>query len=207
MIAFPEVQHRAQAELDAVIGRDRLPTFSDAPRLPYLGAVIKEVLRWRPSLPLSVPHAVTEDDWYEGMFIPKGTICMPNIWQCNHDRAVFGEDADEFRPERHLDEHGELSPGPAETNQAGHTTFGFGRRICLGKHLADGSLFINIARLLWAAKLERARDENGREMPLDSDTLVDIGLVTCVFVFREGFRPAVVELISWYAAAPFHSTA
>jgi cytochrome P450 len=207
MIAFPEVQRRAQAELDAVIGRDRLPTFSDAPRLPYLSAVIREVLRWRPSLPLSVPHAVTEDDWYEGMFIPKGAICIPNIWQCNHDRAVFGEDADEFRPERHLDEHGELLPGPAETNQAGHTTFGFGRRVCLGKHLADGSLFINTARLLWAAKLERARDEKGREMPLDTDTLVDIGLVTCVFVFSKGFALQWFELISWYAAAPFRSTA
>ena len=177
MTAFPEVQRRAQAELDTVVGRDRLPTFSDAPRLPYVSAVIKEVLRWRPALPLGVPHATIEDDWYEGMFIPKGTICIPNAWHCNHDRAIFGDDADEFRPERHLDERGELLTGPAETNQAGHVTFGFGRRICVGKELAADALFINTARMLWAAKFERARDENGNEAPLDVDTLVDAGLV------------------------------
>jgi len=177
MIAFPEVQRRAQAELDAVVGRDHLPTFEDAPRLPYVRAVIEEVLRWRPSVPLGVPHAATEDDWYEGVFIPKGTVCLPNVWHCNHDRTVFGEDADEFRPERHLDERGELLSGPAEAIQARHVTFGFGRRICVGKHLANGTLFISTARILWAARLQGARDENGKEVPLDTDTFVDTGLV------------------------------
>lgn len=172
MVAFPEAQRRAHAELDAVIGRGRVPTFADAPRLPYISAVIREVLRWRPATPLVVPHTADADDWYEGMFIPKGTICIPNIWHCNHDRAVFGPDADEFRPERHLDEHGRLSPGPAETNQAGHATFGFGRRICVGKELAANTLFISAARLLWAANLERARDESGDEVPVDTETFV-----------------------------------
>jgi cytochrome P450 len=177
MTAFPEVQRRAQAEIDAVVGRDRLPTFADAPRLPYVRAIIKEVLRWRPSIPLGFPHVSTEDDWYEGMFIPKGTVCMPSVWHCNHDRAVFGEDADEFRPERHLDEHGESLPGPVETNRAGHVAYGFGRRICVGKELANDSLFINTARMLWASKLERARDENGKELTLDIETIVDAGIV------------------------------
>jgi len=98
MIAFPEVQRRAQAELDAVVGRDRLPTIADAPRLPYVCAIVEEVHCWRPSVPLGLNHASTEDDWYEGMFIPKGTVRVGNIWHCNHDRAVFGEGADEFRP-------------------------------------------------------------------------------------------------------------
>ena len=177
MIAFPEVQRRAQAEIDAVVGRERLPVFADAPRLPYVRAIIKEVHRWRPSVPLGVPHAATEEDWYEGMYIPKGTICMFNTWHCNHDRAVFGEDADEFRPERHLDEHGESLPGPVETNQAGHVGFGFGRRNCVGKDLATDSLFIDSARILWATKLERERDENGKEVPLDIETIVDAGAV------------------------------
>jgi len=133
MVIFPQVQRRAQAELDAVVGRTRLPTFADAPRLPYVRAVIKEVLRWRPGLPLGVSHKATEGDWYEGMFVPKGATCVANIWQCNHDRAVFGDDADEFKPERHLDDEGGLRPGPIETNQEGHSSFGFGRRICVGK--------------------------------------------------------------------------
>ena len=177
MIAFPEVQRRAQAEIDAVVGRDHLPTFADSPRLPYVRAMIKEVLRWRPALPFGVPHVATEEDWYEGMYIPKGTICIPNVWHCNHDRAVFGEDAEEFRPERHLDKHGEPLPGPLETNQEGHVGFGFGRRICVGKHMAYDSLFIDTVRILWAAKLERAQDKNGKEVSLDVETIVDAGVV------------------------------
>ena len=177
MIAFPEVQRRAQAELDAVVGRDRLPTFADAPRLPYVCAIIKEILRWRPGAPFGVPHVATEEDWYEGMYIPKGTVCIANIWHCNHDRAVFGDDADEFRPERHLDENGELLPGPFETNQAGHSAFGFGRRICVGKDLAAESLFIDTVRILWATKLECTRDENGIEVPLDTETIIDAGVI------------------------------
>ena len=178
MIAFPEVQRRAQAEIDAMVGRDRLPTFADAPRLPYVHAIIKEILRWRPPAPFGIPHTATNEDWYEGMYIPKGTACIANIWHCNHDRAVFGKDADEFRPERHLDENGELLPGPFETNQAGHVTFGFGRRICVGKDLANESLFIYTVRIMWATKLERTRDENGLEEPLDIETIVNAGAVS-----------------------------
>src|SRR3984957_17212101 len=74
MGAYPETQARAQAELDAVVGRARLPTFADYPYLPYVRAMVKEVLRCRPVGPMGIPHVSTEDDWYEGMFIPKGTI-------------------------------------------------------------------------------------------------------------------------------------
>ena len=175
MIAFPEVQRKAQAEIDAIVGRDRLPAFTDAPRLPYVQAIIRETLRYRPSVPFLIPHSATKEDWYEGMYIPKGTICMANAWHCNRDQEVFGEDADEFRPERHLDENGELLPGPSETNQAGHVTFGFGRRICVGKDLAIESLFIDTVRILWATKLECSRDENGMDIPVDMETMVDEG--------------------------------
>ena len=176
MVAFPEVQRRAQAELDAVVGRASLPTFADAPRLPYVRAVIRKVLRWRPPVRLGLPHAAAEDDLYEGMFIPKGATFLANIWRCNHDRAVFGDDADEFRPERHLGDNGELLPGPKETNQESHVSFGFGRRICVGKHLANESLFIRTAMILWATTLKCARDESGKEVPPDTNAFVDIGI-------------------------------
>ena len=114
MVAFPEVQRRAHAELDAVVGRARLPTFADAPRLPYVRAIIKEVIRWRPAIRLA-DHTATEDGLYEDVFIPKGTTCTANIWQCNHDRAIFGDDADDFKPERHLGENGELLPDRKST--------------------------------------------------------------------------------------------
>ena len=177
MTAHPEVQKRAQEELDTVVGRSRTPSFADAPNLPYIQAVVKEILRWRPVLPLGIPHTTTEDDWYEGMFIPKGTICLANLWQCHRDPEFYGPDAASFNPDRFLDEHGKLIPGPSETHQDGHSTYGFGRRICVGKHVANDSLFINIATVLWAVQFEHACDENGKEIPLDFETPPEPGVV------------------------------
>jgi cytochrome P450 len=188
MIAFPEVQRKAQTELVAVVGRARLPTFADAPHLPYIRAIAKEILRWRPVAPLGVPHKAIEDGWYEGMFIPKGATCVANIWQCNHDRVVFGNDADDFRPERHLDDKGELIPGPVETNQEGHVSFGFGRRVCVGKHLANESLFIHTTRILWAATLECMKDGNGNDIIPDTSAFMDEGLTMWVLVPEDRFR-------------------
>ena len=177
MVAFPEVQSRAQAEIDAVVGRARLPTYADSPRLPYVRAIIKEIIRWRPAVRLGLPHAMLEDDWYEGMFIPKGTTCIANIWQCNRDRTIFGDDAEKFKPERHLGDNGELLPGPKETSPEGHVSFGFGRRVCVGKHLANDSLFIHTARILWAATLKCALDKNGKELTPDTSSFVDVGII------------------------------
>ena len=80
MVLFPEVQKRAQAELDEVVGRAQLPNFAHYDSLPYIQAVIQETLRWKPIVPFSIPHSNTEDDIYEGYYIPKGSICIPNMW-------------------------------------------------------------------------------------------------------------------------------
>ncbi|KAI0049923.1 cytochrome P450 [Auriscalpium vulgare] len=178
MIAYPDTQRRAQAELDAVVGRDRLPTFADLPYLPYLRALVKEVLRWRPTVPLGIPHRLSEDDWYKGMFIPAGTICFGNIYQCNRDPDVYGADAAHFEPARHLDAEGAVAVGPAETKEEGHVMFGFGRRICIGRHVANNALAIDIAIVLWAASLEAATDANGQVIPLDVDNYNEVGIVS-----------------------------
>jgi len=177
MLVYPETQARAQAELDAVIGRTRLPTFADYPHLPYIRAMVKELLRWRPIVPLITPHRSTEDDWYEGMFIPKGTICIANAWHMNRDPEIFGKNTEDFDPARYLDAHGEMAPGISDLKKDGHFSYGFGSRICVGRHMADNSLFINIAILLWAMKFERKKDESGRLSPLDANGWVDVGLV------------------------------
>ncbi|KAH9022268.1 cytochrome P450 [Lactarius pseudohatsudake] len=108
MLAFPEVQVRAHAELDEVVGRGRPPTFADLPSLPYIHAMTKEVLRWSPPLPFGIPHASSADDWYEGMYIPKGTIILPNMRLINADPAVYGADAARFNPSRYLDDKGQV---------------------------------------------------------------------------------------------------
>ncbi|KAI9457951.1 cytochrome P450 [Lactarius psammicola] len=139
MIAYPEVQKRAHAELDEVVGSARPPTFADLPSLPYIRAMVKETLRWSLTVPLGAPHVLSADDWYEGMFIPKGTICFQNMHVLNSDPEVFGSDGVRFDPARYLDGNRVKVPDGRED---GHVTFGFGRRhvpreTCCRKHVGD----------------------------------------------------------------------
>lgn len=80
MTLYPEVQEKAQEEIDRVVGFDRFPSFSDRVNLPYIDAMVKEVLRWNPVVPLGLPHTTIEEDTVEGFYIPKGAIVVPNIW-------------------------------------------------------------------------------------------------------------------------------
>ena len=181
MLAYPEAQARAHAELDAIVGRARPPTFADRPHLPYICAMVKELLRWRPVAPLIAPHRTLEDDWYDGMFIPKGTNCIANAWNMNRDPEIYGENVEHFDPGRYLDATGELvAPGVSHIREEGHFTYGFGRRNCIGRYMADNSIFINIAVLLWATKIERKVDASGQLLPLDMDGFVDHGVVVSV---------------------------
>jgi cytochrome P450 len=177
MIMYPDTQARAQAELDAIVGRSRLPTFADYPHLPYIRAMVKETLRWRTISPVAVPHRCTEDDWYEGMFIPKGTICIPNVWHMNRDPDIYGEDAGQFNPARYLDGNGDVVPGPSDAKEEGHFTYGFGRRRCVGRHFANNSLFIDIAIVLWSSKIEGKKDASGELLPIDVDGFVEHGIL------------------------------
>ncbi|TFY59670.1 hypothetical protein EVG20_g7697 [Dentipellis fragilis] len=172
MALHPEAQKRAQEELDTVVGRSRAPTFADFDQLPYIQAIVQEVLRWRSPGLFGIPHATSEDDWYEGMFIPKGTICLPNVWLIHSDPELYGPDAASFNPARYLDDAGRLKPGLV----AEHLSYGSGRRICVGQHVANNMLFINFAIILWALKIERNKDANGELIPLDADAYVEEGI-------------------------------
>lgn len=87
MLLRPEVQARAQRELDTVLGPSwtRLPTFADRARLPYIQAIVLEVLRWNPAVPLGLAHRLTQDDVYRGWVIRKGTVVWANIWYVPRD--------------------------------------------------------------------------------------------------------------------------
>jgi cytochrome P450 len=178
MLAYPEVQARAHAELDEVVGRARPPTFADVPSLSYIHAMVKETLRWSPIIPLGVPHASTADDWYEGMFIPKGTICLQNMRVLNLDPEVFGSNAAEFDPARYLDEKGVQVRALMEGREEGHMMFGYGRRVCPGRHVAEGTLVIDFATLLWAMRFERPKGSRGE---LDVRNYVQSGVTAYVF--------------------------
>ena len=177
LLAHPEVQARAHAELDEVIGSARPPTFADLPSLPYIRAMVKEALRWSSSTFFGIPHASSADDWYEGMFIPKGTVILPNMRVINFDPAVFGSDSARFNPARYLDEKGQLK-APVGGYEEGHMSFGYGRRVCPGMFAAEGTLGIDFATLLWAMRFERPEGAQGE---LDMHTLDRSGIGACVY--------------------------
>ncbi|KAG9097144.1 hypothetical protein FS749_006970 [Ceratobasidium sp. UAMH 11750] len=108
----------------------------DAPNLPYLDRLIREVFRWQPAAPLAIPHACYEDDQYRGYRIPKGTPVIGNVWAITRDESVYPE-PEVFNPDRFLDSSVPLAPG-----------FGWGRRLCPGIHLAQSSIFIIVASIL-----------------------------------------------------------
>jgi cytochrome P450 len=179
MIAYPGAQNQAHAELDEMVGNARPPTFADIPSLPYIRAMVKETLRWSLTVPFGVPHAMTEDDWYEGMFIPKGTVCLQNMRVINSEPDVFGSDAVRFDPTRYMDESHQVRV--LDGREEGHMAFGFGRWICPGIYVAEGTLAIDIkidmATLLWAMRFERPR---GPRSELDVRTLAGGGITAYV---------------------------
>ena len=141
MSLYPDIQRKAHAELDAVVGHDRLPDLDDRDSLVYLNAVIKESLRWLPVTPLGQSHYTMVDDEFAGYFIPAGTIVQGNIWYadlgyvsshldvddwhrgCMHDPKVYDK-PEEFRPDRFIRD-GKLDPN---IQDPATIVFGFGRR-------------------------------------------------------------------------------
>ncbi|KAH8804286.1 cytochrome P450 [Flagelloscypha sp. PMI_526] len=155
MCLHPEPQKKAQAEIDAIIGSERLPNTADKDRLPYLRALINEIMRWYlvnfsffPTIglisflqqitPLAAPHCLTRDDHYKGYYIPKGTIVIGNSFSIAQSES--GPEPEKFRPERFLD--GSCTVDPRDY------VFGYGRRRCPGRQMAEDTIFLNVSALL-----------------------------------------------------------
>ncbi|KAG8216714.1 cytochrome P450 [Butyriboletus roseoflavus] len=158
MVLNPAAQETAQVQIDAVVGKARLPTMEDRPLLPFVDAIYWETLRSSPVLPLSVPHVALDDDMYGGFHIPKGAMLIANLWSMAHDDSRY-PNPHAFIPERFLNDDGSLKP-----NEIEHITFGFGRRICVGRHFADTSVWAVIAKVLAVFKILKSLDENGVEI-------------------------------------------
>lgn len=172
----PDVQRRAQEEIDAVIGPSRVPTFEDIEQLPYVRATIQEVTRFRPVAPIGIPHLATADEIVNGYFIPKGSTIIANFWGIYHDETIF-EDPDVFNPDRFmLSEYG-AKTGADPMGFRPDFNFGFGRRICPGRFLAINSININVMNLLWGFNFSPAKDPlTGKDIDIDVNDL-HMGLV------------------------------
>ncbi|KZS91083.1 cytochrome P450 [Sistotremastrum niveocremeum HHB9708] len=151
MTSHPEIQKRAQSELDHVLCNERLPTLQDRQNglFPYIDALAKEIVRWAPVVPAGLPHALREEDEYRGWRIPKGSQIYANIWGITRNATMYPS-PHEFRPERFLTK---AQGGDCETENdlpldPTKIIFGYGKRSCPGQHLAELSIWISIAMSL-----------------------------------------------------------
>jgi len=110
-MCFPHVLKKAQAAVDEVVGRERLPNFDDVGQIPYISAMIREAFRWCTLAPVAIPHAVVADDFYAGHFISKGATIFALSQHIHEDEELY-LDHEEFKPERFLDELGRLNTLP-----------------------------------------------------------------------------------------------
>ncbi|PBL03463.1 cytochrome P450 [Armillaria gallica] len=163
-LLYPEVQAKAQAELDAVVGHARLPNFDDRAQLPYINAVVLEALRWNPVVPMGVAHRSVKEDVYRGYYIPAGATVIGNVWAILHDEKDYPNPL-VFDPSRFMPEDGK-EPQPEPT-----AAFGFGRRICPGRHLALNTVWIAVACMVATLSFSKAVDSEGRVVePSDAYT-------------------------------------
>ncbi|KAF8968747.1 cytochrome P450 [Flammula alnicola] len=152
MVLHPHELKKAQDEIDSVVGKHRLPNIDDRPSLPYLECVLKEVLRMNPMVPLGMPHRLMEDDFYRSFYIPAGTTVLANIYAILRDC----HEPDVFRPQRYLEDDGLPDPHGV--------IFGFGRRICPGRYLAEASYWAMAANMIAAFDISKALDEHGNDV-------------------------------------------
>ncbi|KAF8598882.1 cytochrome P450 [Ceratobasidium sp. AG-I] len=176
MVKFPQVQAKAQQEIEELLGLNTLPSISDQARLPYVKNLILELYRWRPVSPTAVPHECLQDDVYRGYDILKGTIMA-----MTRDEKIYG-DPEVFNPDRFLDPEVPHSP-----------VFGWGRRKCPGIHFSDASLFVAVASLLSAYTFFKRHDESGEEIePVLKDS--PNSLVLELEPFEFDFKPRSEKL-------------
>ncbi|KAF9223306.1 cytochrome P450 [Gyrodon lividus] len=176
----PEAQARVQEEIDVVVGKDRAPTFEDWSQLPQLHAFISEALRWRPIVSIGFWHRATEDIIWRGQCIPAGATVLGCHWAISRDPVAF-PDPEKFDPQRWLDPNGQL-----RTDMRFYT-YGFGRRVCPGLHVANRSLYINLALLLWSFRIVERPDA-----PIDANAFTD-AVISCAAPFEADFVPRMEE--------------
>lgn len=147
MVLHPEIQLKAQAEIENIVGSSRVVSDSDIPNLPYLQAIVKECLRVHPPGPLlSWARLAIHDVHVGGHFVPAGTTAMVNMWAITHDEKVWSE-PEMFKPERFIDE--DVSVMGSNLKLA---PFGSGRRVCPGKAMGLATVHLWLAILLQSFK-------------------------------------------------------
>ncbi|KZP06134.1 cytochrome P450 [Athelia psychrophila] len=190
MIKYPEVQKKAQAELDAVIGANMLPEFAHEDSLPYCGALVKELYRWRPASNLAIPRETDQEDVYKGFRIPAGSVILPNGWAILHNEEVY-PDPMEFKPERFIKD-GKLNLEMGDPTEVG--AFGYGRRVCPGQFMGMNSVWLTVVSILASMNITRAVDAHGNE--IEPSGKQHGAIVHALLPFKCSFKPRSTEVVN-----------
>ncbi|KAL9243314.1 hypothetical protein vseg_017216 [Gypsophila vaccaria] len=143
MVLHPDIQAKAQLEIDTVVGPNKPVLDSDLPNLPYLMSILKETLRVHPPGPLlSWARLAIHDTHIGDHFIPAGTTAMVNMWAITHDETVWAN-PEEFNPERFMEED-----VPIMGSDLRLAPFGAGRRVCPGKAMGLATAQLWLAQML-----------------------------------------------------------
>jgi hypothetical protein len=198
LAATPAAQKAAYDEIARVVGGSRPPAYTDLPNLPYIRACVKEALRIAPVPPWAIKHFSDAEVTYKNHRIPAGTVVLANTSAMHYDPERFPE-PEKFRPERYLD-HPKLSAEYAAMRDPyarDHFTFGGGRRICPGARLAENTVDIMAANLLWAFEIlpPLIEGEKGEKLgQIDTgDAAFDVGAFRAPKPFKARFVPRPEE--------------
>lgn len=164
MLHYPEWQRKLQDEIDRECD-GACPQWEDREKLPLLRAVVKEVIRWRPPVPTGIPHALEQDDVYEGYFIPAGATIHALEWAITRHEQTY-PDADAFNPARWLEPSYPTYKEPLTVHPKlnGFSQFGFGRRTCQGLPLVEQDLYLAMGGMAWAFHIRKKRHPDGSEV-------------------------------------------
>lgn len=199
MVRNPAWFAKLQAEVDRVVGPDRLPSYDDMPHLSTLRACVKETMRYYPVTAGGFPHKLTQDDVYEGYYLKAGTIVHPVQWAIHRDEELY-PDPDVYNPGRWLEEGYPTYKEPLSVypNLQNYTAFGHGRRICQGISVAENMINLQVAYLAWGSNIKRARGEDGEEIvPPDYDFEIGFNVAPKPFKFdltaRSKVKAEIIE--------------
>ncbi|KAF7371702.1 Cytochrome P450 [Mycena venus] len=208
MLAYPEVQKTAQAEIDSLTGGKYLPSFEDEVSLPYISALVKEVMRWENVAPFGefivvliwstlILDASSDTpatrkrrrvSWLQASCrlhcCRKCMVC----WAILHDERVY-PDPLKFKPERFLLD-GKLNLAVRNPDAA----FGFGRRRCPGRHMAFSSIWITVVSILATFDITKAVDEKGNVVEPSYEYLS--GVISTPVPFKCTIRPRSQETVA-----------
>jgi cytochrome P450 len=186
LMASPDVVKKAQDEISRVVGDERSPSWEHEEELPYIRAIVKELLRIRPVASVGSPRYTDGDIVYKNYMIPKDTVVT--IFQygihADENRWAHPERFDPDRYEGYNLKAGQYV-GQGDPSKRDHWSFGGGRRICPGMHLAENSLYILTANLLWAFTPQPPLDTPGKQEPFEvTDDMYESGTTTLPKPFK-----------------------